>query len=124
MEIPQSATKAVTGGMFIKTEDFYLITTRTTSGFKIERLKDMQLQDDGTVKTISIEQSHTKWFREGSVAILAKEDFIGESYIEILPGKGQPFKPKELNEAATTIKSATKKYIPALIEQTKKYAEC
>lgn len=93
-------------GMFIKTEDFYFITTKATglyngmsvkvSGFKIGRLKDMQLQDDGTVKTIlSIEHSHAKWFREGSVAILTKEGFIGESYIEILPGKGHPLKPGE-----------------------------
>jgi len=93
-------------GMFIKTEDFYFITTKATglynempvkvSGFKIGRLKNMNLQDDGTVKIIlSIEQSHAKWFREGSVAVLTKEGFIGESYIEILPGKGQPLKSGE-----------------------------
>uniref|UniRef100_A0A7C4EQ13 MCE family protein n=1 Tax=Thermodesulfovibrio aggregans TaxID=86166 RepID=A0A7C4EQ13_9BACT len=91
-------------GVFTKTEDFHFITSKATglregmpvkvSGFKIGRLKEMKLQDDGTVKiTLSIEQSQIKWFREGSVAILTKEGLIGESYIEILPGNGQPLKP-------------------------------
>lgn len=91
-------------GIFTKTEYFYFKTNKATglyngmpvkvSGFKIGRLQEMKLENDGTVRVIlSIEQSHTKWFREGSVALLTKEGFIGESYIEILPGSGQPLKP-------------------------------
>lgn len=93
-------------GMFIKTENFYIITMKATglyngmpikvSGFKIGRIKDIQLQDDGTVKAIlSINRSHAKWFREDSLAILTKEGLIGDSYIEILPGKGNPLKEGE-----------------------------
>lgn len=91
-------------GFFTKTKEFYCLTSKATglykgmavrvSGFKIGRVKDMQLQDDGFVKLIlSIEETHSKWFKEGTVAILAKEGFIGESSIEILPGNGQPLKP-------------------------------
>ncbi|WP_353683667.1 MlaD family protein [Thermodesulfovibrio sp. 3907-1M] len=91
-------------GVFIKTENFYFITTKATglysgmpvklSGFKIGRVKDMQLQDNGFVKVIlSIEENQAKWFKEGTVAIFAKEGFIGESYIAILPGDGKPLKP-------------------------------
>lgn len=91
-------------GVFIKTEEFYFITTKATglyngmpvkvSGFKIGRVKDMQLQDNGFVKvTLSVEENHIKWFKEGTVAIFNKEGFIGESYIEILPGDGTPLKP-------------------------------
>ncbi|PMP72518.1 MAG: hypothetical protein C0186_00890 [Thermodesulfovibrio aggregans] len=90
--------------VFIKTENFYFMTTKATglyngmpvkvSGFKIGRVKDMQLQDNGFVKVVlSIEKNHAKWFKEGTVAIFAKEGFIGESYIEILPGDGKPLKP-------------------------------
>ncbi len=94
---------------------------------------------------LSIDHSHAKWFREGSVAILTKEGFIGEYYIEILPYIGHSLKApqiaqktekaieeitelakslqklsKKLNETATTIKSSTKKDIPSIIEQAKK----
>lgn len=90
-------------GFFVKTKEFYCITSKATglytgmpvkvSGFKIGRLKDMKLQNDGFVKlTLSVEYSNAKWFREGSVAIFTKEGFIGESYIEILPGNGKPLK--------------------------------
>lgn len=91
-------------GFFIKTKDFYCMTSKATglytgmsvkvSGFKIGRVKDIQLQDNGFVKiTLSIEEKHAKWFKEGTVAMLTKEGFIGESYIEILPGEGQPLNP-------------------------------
>ncbi|MEJ5227300.1 MlaD family protein [Thermodesulfovibrio sp.] len=91
-------------GFFTKKKDFYCLTSKATglyvgmpvriSGFKIGRVKKMELQDDGFVKlTLSIEESHAKWFRDGTVALFSKEGFIGESYIEILPGKGQPLKP-------------------------------
>lgn len=91
-------------GFLIKKKDFYCLTSKATglyvgmpvriSGFKIGRLKKMELQEDGFVKlTLSIEESHSKWFKDGTVAVFSKEGFIGESYIEILPGKGQPLKP-------------------------------
>lgn len=123
-------------GMFVKTEDFYFITLKATglyngmpvkvSGFKIGRIKDMKLQDDGTVKvTLSIEQSHIRWFREGSVAILTKEGFIGDSYIEILPGKGHHLKPGQsikffrqagLEEIAAELKSEISEILSGLKE--------
>lgn len=91
-------------GLFVKTEDFYFVTSKATglrqgmpvkvSGFKIGRLKDMKLEDDGTVKVIlSIEQPHIKWLREDSLAVLTKEGFIGDSSIEIIPGKGKSLNP-------------------------------
>lgn len=91
-------------GFFIKTKEFYCITSKATglyigmsvkiSGFKIGRLQEMELQENGFVKlTLSIVEKHSKWFREGTVAILSKEGFIGESYIEILPGSGDVLKP-------------------------------
>lgn len=90
-------------GIFIKTKEFYCITSKATgiyigmpvkvSGFKIGRIKDMELQDNGIVKlTLSVEEKHTIWFKEDTVAILTKEGFIGESYIEIIPGKGASLK--------------------------------
>lgn len=91
-------------GYFVKTEDFYFITPKATglykgmavkiSGFKIGRLKDIILQDDGSVKvTLSIEAARTKWIREDSVAVFGKEGLIGESSIEIIPGTGKALKP-------------------------------
>ncbi len=93
-------------GLFTKTENFYCVVSKATgvytgmsvrlSGFKIGRVQNMELMDDGFVRiTLSIEDKHTKWFREGTVAILTKEGFIGEYYIEILPGQGALIKPKQ-----------------------------
>lgn len=90
-------------GLFTKTKDFYCVTSKATgvytgmsvkiSGFKIGRVKNMELLDNGFVRiTISIEERYVKWFKEGTVAILKKEGFIGESFIETLPGDGSPLK--------------------------------
>jgi len=87
-------------GLFQKTEEVYFVAERATglytgmpvkvSGFKIGRLKDMKLQDDATVRiTLSIEASQMKWLREDSYAFLTKEGLIGESIIEIIPGRGR-----------------------------------
>jgi len=87
-------------GLFQKTEEVYFVAERATglytgmpvkvSGFKIGRLKDMELQDDATVRiTLSIEASQMKWLREDSYALLTKEGLIGESIIEIIPGRGR-----------------------------------
>lgn len=93
-------------GLFIKMDEIYFITERATglstgmpvkvSGFKIGRLKSMKLQDDATVKvTLSIEHSQMKWLRTDSFAILTKEGLIGESIIEIIPGRDRQLKPGE-----------------------------
>ncbi len=93
-------------GLFTKTENFYCVVSKATgvytgmsirlSGFKIGRVQNMELMDNGFVRiTLSVEDKHTKWFREGTVAILTKEGFIGESYIEILPGQGALIKPNQ-----------------------------
>ncbi len=91
-------------GLFTKTKEFYCVTSKATgvyigmavkvSGFKIGRVQNMELLDNGFVRiTLSIEEKHTKWFKEGTVAMLTKEGFIGESFIEILPGVDTPLKP-------------------------------
>ncbi len=93
-------------GLFQKTEEVYFVAERATglytgmpvkvSGFKIGRLKDMKLQDDATVRiTLSIEASQMKWLREDSYALLTKEGLIGESIIEIIPGRGRNLRPGE-----------------------------
>ncbi|MFN3740107.1 MAG: MlaD family protein [Thermodesulfovibrionales bacterium] len=93
-------------GLFTKMDEIYFITERATglstgmpvkvSGFKIGRLKSMKLQEDATVKVIlSIERSQMKWLRIDSFAILTKEGLIGESIIEIIPGRDRQLKPGE-----------------------------
>lgn len=93
-------------GLLVKMDEVYFITERATglytgmpvkvSGFKIGRLKDMKLQEDASVKVIlSIERSHMKWLRADSFAILTKEGLIGESIIEIIPGRERELKPGE-----------------------------
>lgn len=93
-------------GLFVKMDEIYFITERATglstgmpvkvSGFKIGRLKSMKLQDDATVKVILfIEHSQMKWLRTDSFAILTKEGLIGESIIEIIPGRDRQLKPGE-----------------------------
>lgn len=93
-------------GLFVKMDEIYFITERATglstgmpvkvSGFKIGRLKSMKLQDDATVKVIlSIEHSQMKWLRTDSFAILTKEGLIGESIIEIIPGRDRELRPGE-----------------------------
>ncbi|MCX7794111.1 MAG: MlaD family protein [Thermodesulfovibrionales bacterium] len=93
-------------GLFVKMQDVYFIADRATglsvgmpvkvSGFKIGRLKEMQLQDDASVKVIlSIESSHMKWLRTDSFAILTKEGLIGESIIEVIPGRERQLRPGE-----------------------------
>jgi phospholipid/cholesterol/gamma-HCH transport system substrate-binding protein len=93
-------------GLFMKTEEVYFIAERATgmytgmpvkvSGFKIGRIKEMKLLDDARVKVVlSIESPQMKWLREDSYALLTKEGLIGESVIEIIPGKGRNLRPHE-----------------------------
>ncbi len=57
------------------------------SGFKIGRVKRIELTEDANVKVIAeINRKYEKWIREGSKARLAKEGFIGDSYIELTMG--------------------------------------
>ncbi len=57
------------------------------SGFKIGRVKKIELTDDANVRVVAeINKKYEKWIREGSKARLAKEGFIGDSYIELTMG--------------------------------------
>lgn len=58
------------------------------SGFKIGRVKDIELTDGARVKVAAeINKKYDRWVRDGSKARLSKEGFIGESFIEITTGK-------------------------------------
>lgn len=58
------------------------------SGFKIGRVRRIELTEDAKVKvTAEINRKYEKWIREGSKAQMSKEGFIGESYIELTMGK-------------------------------------
>lgn len=61
------------------------------SGFKIGRVKDMELTDDARVK-ITMEINSRYGLREGAKAGLSKEGFIGDSYIDVTKGSpaGRP----------------------------------
>ncbi|MBI5492204.1 MAG: MCE family protein [Deltaproteobacteria bacterium] len=57
------------------------------SGFKVGRVRRIELTEDAKVKvTAEINRKYEKWIREGSKARLAKEGFIGDSYIEMTMG--------------------------------------
>lgn len=57
------------------------------SGFKIGRVKKIELTEDARVKVIAeINKKYERWLREGSRARLSKEGFIGESVIEFTIG--------------------------------------
>lgn len=58
------------------------------SGFKIGRVRKIELTDEARVKvTAEINKKYEKWLREGSKARLSKEGFIGDSFIEMTMGK-------------------------------------
>ncbi len=58
------------------------------SGFKIGRVKNIELTEHADVKiTLEINKKYEKWLREGSIARFSKEGFIGESIVEITLGK-------------------------------------
>jgi len=60
------------------------------SGFKIGRVKTIDLTESAHVKVIlEINKKYEKWVRSNSVAGLGKEGFIGDAFIEIaLGGEG------------------------------------
>ncbi|MBI1911322.1 MAG: MCE family protein [Deltaproteobacteria bacterium] len=69
------------------------------SGFKIGRVKSIELTDDAKVKvTTEINKKYERWVREGSKARLSKEGLIGESIIEVTVGNpaGKVFADGEL----------------------------
>lgn len=67
------------------------------SGFKIGKIKNMELDDVAKVKvTLSISKKYMKWIKTDSHAKLSKEGMIGDSIIEIQPGSAQA-KPMQEN---------------------------
>lgn len=60
------------------------------SGFRIGRVKGLELTGDARVKvTLEINRKYEKWIRDGSRARLAKEGFIGDSFVEMTTGSGR-----------------------------------
>ncbi|MBI5971255.1 MAG: MCE family protein [Deltaproteobacteria bacterium] len=57
------------------------------SGFKIGRVRDIELSDDAKVKvTAEINKKYERWLRSGSKATSAKDGLLGESFVEITLG--------------------------------------
>ncbi|MBW2053963.1 MAG: MCE family protein, partial [Deltaproteobacteria bacterium] len=56
-------------------------------GFKIGKIKKIWMNDLGKVEVkLTINENYMKWIKIDSHAKLAKEGFIGDSFIEITPG--------------------------------------
>jgi len=62
------------------------------SGFRIGRVKRLELAEDARVRvTLQIQQKYRKWIRDSSWARLTKEGVIGESVVEVMVGRpGDP----------------------------------
>ncbi|MBI5641894.1 MAG: MCE family protein [Deltaproteobacteria bacterium] len=59
------------------------------SGFKVGRVKKIELTEDAKVRTVTeLNKKYEKWIRHGSVARLSKEGLIGDPYVEITVGDG------------------------------------
>lgn len=88
------------------------------SGFKIGRVKKIDLTDSANVKvTLEINKKYERWVRSNSVATLGKEGFIGDAFIEIALGGGTTGgRVLEDGEQITYIKSGG---IEALVEGAK-----
>ncbi len=57
------------------------------SGFKIGKIKDIDLSDDSRiVVTLEINSKYKKWLRKGTVAKRVKEGFIGEPIVDVSTG--------------------------------------
>lgn len=57
------------------------------SGFKIGRIKGIELSETAKVKiTLEIGKKYQKWLRRGSIAKVGKEGFIGEASVDVTPG--------------------------------------
>lgn len=57
------------------------------SGFKIGRIKKIELTEDARVRiTAQLNKKYERWVKGDSVARLSKEGLIGDSYIEITVG--------------------------------------
>ncbi|OGQ57985.1 MAG: hypothetical protein A3J24_00085 [Deltaproteobacteria bacterium RIFCSPLOWO2_02_FULL_53_8] len=57
------------------------------SGFKIGRVKKIELTETANVKvTLEINKKYEQWVRTNSIAALGKEGFIGDAFIEIAVG--------------------------------------
>jgi len=56
-------------------------------GFKVGKVKSLELTEDAKVKvTLEINKKYQKRIRQGSVARLLKEGFIGDSVVEVSVG--------------------------------------
>ena len=57
------------------------------SGFKIGKVKVMSLTSEAKVKVfLEINKEYQKWIRQGSVAKMLKEGFIGEAVVDVTVG--------------------------------------
>jgi phospholipid/cholesterol/gamma-HCH transport system substrate-binding protein len=85
-------------GVFTKKYSIYFITESVAgfsrgmpvnlSGFRIGRIKGFELIEGAKVKvTAEISRKHQQWLRAGSKARLAKEGYIGDTYVEIIVGE-------------------------------------
>lgn len=60
------------------------------SGFKIGRVRSMELAGDARVEIVAeINRKYEQWIREGSKARLVKEGFIGDAFVEMTSGDPQ-----------------------------------
>lgn len=56
-------------------------------GFKVGKIKDMELSDDSMVHvTLEVNRKYKAWVKTGTKAKLMKEGFIGEPFIELTGG--------------------------------------
>lgn len=85
-------------GMFTKKYTLYFITESgegfhegmpvKLSGFKIGRVKNIELTNDARVTIyMEINDKYHGWLRGGTVAKVIKEGFIGEAVVEVTVGK-------------------------------------
>ena len=91
------------------------------SGFRIGRVKTIDLSDDArVVVTLEINRKYGKWLREGTVARLIKEGLIGEAIVEVTRGRPDGKKLKEGDtipyERVGGIEELVKKATPVLKE--------
>ena len=94
-------------------------------GFKVGKLREVKLNEQGKVEAIMrIDSSYMKWIASDSVARLEKEMFIGDSTIEITPGSpGKPILEKNSmiaferdRELAAVARAAMEEVKPVLLD--------
>ncbi|MBI5745614.1 MAG: MCE family protein [Nitrospirae bacterium] len=84
-------------GIFVKKYDLFLAADSGSGfiegipvkllGFKIGKVKTMALTSEAKVRVaLEIDRKYQKWIRKGSVAMMLKEGFIGDTVIEVTAG--------------------------------------